>query len=322
MSALKKIYLSVTTLLLLVMVFGTVTYAWISLATINNLDGLSLSASTGEELQISLDGINYASTIPTEKLLQLTEKISLYDVTTHDGLTFYTGGRRETEIAEANKHYLSIELYFQTTSPEHYIYLVNNTTKFARYDSNINGTFVVSRGVQWQAKHTYQFGPNEEDIVEKNEINTHYASDAIRIGTVEQKDESNVLDLREDSELKTFIFDPSENESMSVGKLYGATDYFKQHVGSLPLFPTDYPVTSYRLSEISPSNPYQALDNESLIMTLQPTGRYASNGKEIYQGKVLINIWIEGWDANAYDAIANDRIKIQLEFKALKRANE
>lgn len=322
MTALKKIYLSVTTLLLLVMVFGTVTYAWISLATINNLDGLSLSASTGEELQISVDGVNYASTIPTQELLKWTESITLYDVTTHDGLTFYTGGRREVDIAIPNQHYLSIELYFQTTSPEKDIYLVNNTTRNARYDSNIDGTYVVSRGVQWRAKHTFQYGPNEDDLVLKDEVRTYYASDAVRLGFIELINELNTLDERDQSSLKKLVFDPTEDESMSIGKDYGATAYFLINAGtSLPI-PDDLPETSYRLTVINLQNPYEALDGTSHIASLQPTGKYASDGKEIYQGKVLINIWIEGWDANTFDPIGDDRIKIQLQFKALKKAYE
>jgi len=304
------------------MVFGTVTYAWISLSTINNLDGLSLSASTGEELQISLDGINYASTIPTQELLQWTEKISLYDVTTHDGITFFTGGRREVKIATPNEHYLSFELYFQTSAPEKDIYLVNNTSKIARYDSNIEGTFVVSRGVQWQAKHTFQFGPSEDDIVEKNEIRTYYASDAVRLGFIELIDENNTIDFRLNDELKRFFFDPSEDEIMGVGKSYGATAYYYLNIGLNEPFPDDLPEVSYRLSEINPKNPYEALDNESHIARLQPTGTYDSDGDEIYRGKVLINIWIEGWDANAFDAVGDDRIKIQLQFKALKSIDE
>jgi hypothetical protein len=322
MIALKKIYLSVTTLLLLMMVFGTVTYAWISLSTINNLDGLSLSASTGEELQISLDGIHYSSTIPTQELLKWTEQITLFDVTTHDGINFYTGGRREEGHAIANKHYLSIELYFQTTAPEKEIYLVNNTTRNARYDSNIDGTFVVSRGVQWRARHTFQFGPTEDDIVEKDEVRTYYASDAVRLGFIELINDQNILDERDQNDLITYIFDPSEDESMSVGKDYGSTAYFLINAGTKLPFPEDLPQASYRLTEINPKNPYEALDGESHIATLQPTGKYASNGKEIYQGKVLINVWIEGWDANTFDPIGDDRIKIQLQFKALKRSYE
>ena len=85
--------------------------------------------------------------------------------------------------------------------------------------------------------------------------------------------------------------------------------------------PTEIPVVSYRLSEMDRFNPYQALDNESLVLDLQPTGVIDEiTGKEIYQGKVRVNIWIEGWDADAFDALDKDRMKIQLQFKLAQRA--
>jgi hypothetical protein len=31
-----------------------------------------------------------------------------------------------------------------------------------------------------------------------------------------------------------------------------------------------------------------------------------------------MNIWIEGWDADLFDPVLEDRIKIQLQFKAVR----
>ena len=71
------------------------------------------------------------------------------------------------------------------------------------------------------------------------------------------------------------------------------------------------------MTEIDPNNPYQALDNDSLITVLQETDEVNEKGRSIYRGKIRINIWIEGWDADAFDSVENDRLKIQLQFKAL-----
>ncbi len=84
--------------------------------------------------------------------------------------------------------------------------------------------------------------------------------------------------------------------------------------------PQEKPYTIYELTQIAEDNPYQALDNQSLITELQPTGFYDQDGNEIYQSKVIINIWIEGWDADAFNAVLKDYIKIQLQFKNLKIA--
>jgi hypothetical protein len=37
-----------------------------------------------------------------------------------------------------------------------------------------------------------------------------------------------------------------------------------------------------------------------------------------YVGKVTMNIWLEGWDADCFDAILDDVIRIQLKFRAGK----
>lgn len=317
----KKIYISILSFIVIILVFSTATYAWISMAAINNLDGLSLSATTGEDLLISLDGINYYNKIPSELLFDLTNKITLYDLTTDDGINFSFGEKEQHKEVIKNKHYVSFTIYFQTASREHNIYLINNRKADARYDNDVEGTYVVSRGVTWKSKHTFQDGPNITNIVQKGEAKTFYASDAVRIGFIELLDDTNELDTRDQSELITFVYDPSENEEMSYGKLYGAHDYYFQGNGKYPDFPESYIKTSYRLTNTLRNNPYQAEDDESLITVLQPTGKYR-NDMEIYQGKVMINIWIDGWDANSYDLIKEDLIKIQLQFKALLGASD
>ena len=56
---LRKFNLSIISLVFSVAILGTVTYAWFSFATSNVLDNLSLNITTGDHLEISLDGENY-----------------------------------------------------------------------------------------------------------------------------------------------------------------------------------------------------------------------------------------------------------------------
>lgn len=313
----KKLYISFITLILLFVTFGTVTFAWISLSTINNIEGLSLSASGGDELQISLDGINYNSVLTAEQLHEMFETIRLIDVTSTDGLTFQTGGIRDVGEAIANEHYLSFDLWFQTTVKENHVYLVNNVSDQVAYDTSATGTYVVSNGVMWTAKYDFWYGPDEDDMIYKGDEGRYYSSDTIRISVTELKDESNLNDLRAIDELNQIIFDPSGDETRGYGKPYGMYSYFIARTRYFIGLPNTTQEVSYRLTEIDPYNPYQALDNDSLVAVLQETGEVNENGKTIYQGKVRINIWIEGWDADTFDSVENDRVKIQLQFKAL-----
>ncbi len=315
--SIRKLYISILTLILIFVTFGTVTFAWLSLSMINNIEGLSLSASGGDELQISLDGINYNSELTAEQLYQMFENIRLVDVTSTDGIYFETGGTRLIEEAVANEHYLTFDLWFQTSVRERHVYLVNNVSDQVAYDTSAVGTYVVSHGVMWTAKYDFWYGPNESDMIYKGEEDRYYASDSVRISIIELKDETNENDIRNGNDLKKFLFDPSGDELRGYGVPYGQYSYFITKTNHFIGLPNNTQEVSYRLTEIDPTNPYQALDDDSLIAVLQETGEMTESGKTIYRGKVRISIWIEGWDADAFDAVENDRLKIQLQFKAL-----
>lgn len=312
----RKLYISLLAFLLGFIILGTVTYAWITIATVNNIEGLYLSASTGDELQISTDGYHFSSILDEEAMLSIFENQSLKDVTTPNGIDFYRGGLNTSGPAIKNKDYLSFELWFRTTTDERYVYLVNDVSEQMSYDITMEGTYFISKGVEWKSNADFIY--DEDDIVRAGETRTYYAKDSIRIGIQE------VLDLpydqRDESSLKTFIYDPSNKPSRGYGSIYGAYSYFISTQEESISIPEEVPQTTYELTKILDDNPYQALDNQSLITELQPTGYLDEDGKEIYQSKVIINIWIEGWDADAFNAILKDYLKIQLQFKNLKKA--
>ncbi|PKK92665.1 MAG: hypothetical protein CVV61_08560 [Tenericutes bacterium HGW-Tenericutes-6] len=283
---------------------------------------LTLTASSGDELEMSIDGINYYNQLPLQLLLGLFEDIKLYDVTTMDGRNFYTGGLREEMPAVPNEYYLSFELWFRTTRKEEGIYLINNVSKEMNFDDQMNGTYVVSKGVTWTAKHGFFNGPTLDDWVERGTTNIYYADQAIRIGTEELIDQTNIKDTRNSDELKVFIYDPSENEYRGYGTTYGAFSYFMQASNAWIYIPIAKPDTSYRLSSTDPFDPYRATDNESLVAILQQSEHVDDNENMYYQAKIRVNIWVEGWDADAFDALDQDLVKIQLQFRALNLAQD
>ncbi|MBU1093882.1 MAG: hypothetical protein KKH01_05420 [Firmicutes bacterium] len=318
----KRFYLSLIALVFIVVIFGTVTYAWISMASVNSLDGMSLTATSGNELLISIDGINYSRELPSAALEQLLEQVALTDVTSTDGIHFNRGGLNVGELVIPNQHFVSFELWLQTDRPEHNIYLVENVNHLVSYDSTFSGTYVVSHGVTWTSDYNFINGPSLNDIVEKNEENIYFASDAVRISFQEIKDLDNVLDVRNSDEMHTFLYDPSENEERGYGVSFGAFSYFLVSAQVPIEIPLEAQDVQYHLSTFNPDNPYEAVDDTSLIATLQESEATSMSGKTLYRGKIVINIWIEGWDADAFNSILNDRIKIQLKFKAAKSSNQ
>ncbi|MFU8792881.1 MAG: hypothetical protein ACNA7K_02550 [Acholeplasmataceae bacterium] len=319
MQNIRRVYISLLSVVLFTFIFGTATYAWISINSINSIDGLSLTATTGEQLQISIDGINYQQFLETETLEAIFGDVQLKDITSLNGKTFYTGGLRMVGPAVANEDYLSFELWFRTKEVERHVYLVNNVSSEVTYDQTMLGTYVVSRGVRWVSKHTFLNGPGEEDIVNQGDEGIYYGSEAIRISIEEIKAEENALDIRGDEAFRTIIYDPSENPSRGYGTFYGAYHYFMISTGntffSLPPYRPDI---LYRLTTFEPYDPYQAQDNDSLVAELIESDMIDDEGNIYYIGKIRVNVWIEGWDADAFDAIHRDRIKMQLQFKSGK----
>jgi hypothetical protein len=299
----------------MVITIGVVAYAWVTFATVNSIDGIGLTASAGDDLKVSIDGVNYYNSLPSDVIQDLIGEVNLYDVTTTDNINFTRGGLNNNTQAVENLHYLSFDLWFQTTRSESNIYLYNNVNEKVDFYNHTQGTFVVSRGVYWMSPVSFYNGPSQSDLVSIGSIDRYYSADAIRIGIRELVDDTNPLDNRDPNNLANLIYDPQEDPFRGYGVPYGSYSFFFQRARQFLYIPTIKPNTVYQLTELDPNNPYRALNNDSLIATMQPTNLTDIEGKAIYRSKVRVNIWIEGWDADAFDAIDKDTVKIQFQFK-------
>jgi hypothetical protein len=294
MRNIKKIYLSIVSVLFLIVVIGSVTFAAVRLATINNIDGLTLNASSGDELQLSTDGINFFTNLSKDQIDQTADGIKLNDVTSTDGINFRTGGLRGDGIAIPNEHYFTFDIWVRTVRNERDLFLINHISDQIEFNQQVQqGTYIISKGVAWRNSIQFFNGPNIEDFVDINTIQTYYAKNAVRLSVVELVDDKNPLDTRNQEDLRSFIFDPSGNPERGYGALFGAYSYFFQKTLIFQDVPTEIPQVSYRLSEMDPFNPYQALDNESLVATLHETTEVDENGKTYYQAKIRVNFGLK-----------------------------
>jgi hypothetical protein len=319
MRTLRKLYISMLSIIITAIVLITTVFALLEYLD-SSVTGFTFSATSGDEFQISVDGINFFQSLPEEEIRAIIRETRLIDITSMDGINFRTGGYREERDAIPNEDYISFDLWMRSTEREKDVFLINNISNEISFNETGIGTYVVSRGAPWIARHTFLNGPEVTDVVEKGSFGIYHSSDAIRIAIIEQIDDLNELDVRPEEELKRFIFDPSENPERGFGATFGAYSYFFQMANYYMFPPLERPVTSYRLSDLDPNNPYQALDNESWVASLQPTAIQDEDGKTYYQAKIRINVWIEGWDADTFDALDQDIVKIQLQFKIVNKA--
>lgn len=301
----KKIIISFLTLVLLVTSLGTATYAWITMARSNIIDEISIYARFEDDIEISLDGVNYYNELPKDVLFKNIELSKLLEITTLDGINFHHI-KSNVDIVK-NKDYLSFDFYIRTNSTrEHEVYLANNISNEVTYEdvAGKEGTYVVSKGVNFKSPVTFLY--DIDDTVFAGETRTYYASKAVRIATITEVD----------GEKRVKIFDLSGDEHRGYAKPYGATSYYNATLHTNLLLPEEEPETLYKLSEFEENAPF-ALDDTSHILSLTET--MDVNGKIYRYGKFTVNIWLEGWDADLFDSVLKDRIKIQLQFKAVRK---
>ncbi len=323
----KKFALSIFVVLYAFIAFVQVTYAWIGLSNTNSWETQEFGVLSESNLYLSLDGKTFHNTISGSELQKVIgSKAQVQDVTTTNGRIFYRAYNLES-IAVANRSYVSFQLWFRTDDLSlKNLFLVDNITPSlnhveGKYDNilrdnqdgkKLNGTYVVSQGVEWVSDITFSNG--EKDI-EEGSIGTYYAADAIRIAVVEEELDE-FFGIEKKNNLLSMIFDPSENESRGYGVPYGALDYYSKRKKMDLIPPIDSLNTIYSLSTFK--NPYQAVDDNSMVASFQKV--VDENSKTWFYTKVTVNIWIEGWDADCFDAIRRDKLVLQLKFKAANLA--
>ncbi len=278
----RKIRVIVITIMILILTFTVSTYAWLQLNSVN-------------VLELSLDGMVYGQEIKENDLGRTIRNHKLFDVTTQDGKIFTQGLSKQE--AKPGIHYIAFDLYFRvkpTTQEKtdnevlRYIYLIDKKSPTYEDRLKAEGTYAVSKGMSWKSPVTFN---NGDQLIEKGQSHRYYAQDALRIGF--------------NNESHHFIYDISENEERGFGKPYGALDYYQKMTGE-HITPPNKPQTIYQLTPTDPYRPYEAVNDDSLVATLE-------DGKDgYYYGKTTVNIWIEGWDADSFDAIIKDQVYIQL----------
>lgn len=300
--------------ILLTLTFTTSTFAWVVIAETNRVDGLSMTASTDSNLEFSLDGITWTSNLDTNILGDIIKDLSFIDLSSMDGINFISKPDGSNDMIYPNKNYFTLELLVRTTTRYRDVYLINNVSKSITYGDTPNqGTFITSQGVSFRSSVDFQY--DVDDYRNAGVPYMYYAKDAMRISIIEVKT-SNPYDTRDDSQLKKIIFDPSENEHRGFGKPYGSISYYNSVRLDLIDIPNEIPNTLYKLTTFSSPNKYQPDNENSKVLTLIQTDSFDDEDKRYYQGKMLINIWLEGFDADSFDAIFRDTLKIQLEFQS------
>lgn len=303
----RKIILSIITLILTLLALGTTTFAWFTLSKVATVSNISANVQGGEGLEVAL-GIgntvytSYKTNLTSDDwqlVLQELPNMVLNAVTTDDLIDFHTlkfqkafgstpAGLYKT-AAVANVDYLDFTIFFKSNS--------GGNVNFIDYHFTDDGLLFSP---------TIEYDRDDTGIAIVNSFDA-YASNAARLSVNNQVYQNSVS------------LDNTHTSNSAVN--YGQFSYITE-MGNDIYWTDDKLIVNKDL-------PLQLLPNEILLSSIGIMAARTSipdpllvpeqiplvqNGNT-YQASANIKIWIEGFDADAYDSIFGTSLQLNLSFE-------
>ena len=290
----RKLMLSIVAIALVVIALGTSTFAWFTLSNKASVGQFNAEVTAGEGMELSLDQINWYSSIP-EEVIQTQIKANfeaepvgvvnttgapiLTAVTTNDLISFNKLKADQTgwEIATENVDFIKIKIYVRA---------VNLNTV------SIDSITVTGASKSWTADANFTDGAGQP--VTSGTSVTVSAANAARVGI---------------KGTSTFVFENEASSSAPINHVLGNTiptngqaDYF------------------YQKNLVNPNDiegaPTTVIDSVITVgtgvevLTLNPL-----TGTSYNTGNFDLFVWFEGFDADTYDSILEMSLNIKMSFE-------
>lgn len=324
----KKLLVSIFTLMLALVAVSTTTYAWFTLGNVTEVSNLEMSVEGAAGLEIRVESINGVKTKDVESLAKLNNWATTHDLSglltgdyavklrplymndlTDGSLVPITGILSEIpEGAESNaeygeallntsKNYIEITFEFKTLS----------STKQSVIFEDLQATAVKSHSFETSVE-LKEVGSLVDEVSDVNGVkvikaNTNMtnvrAANALRVAYYSAADS------------KYVVADPSEYDwkpGNQCGQWAGtALEYFNAIDQS-----KDSEGNDLVLKAPSPYAYTTVESSETKIVDLE-----WNSEEEASFGSITIRIWLEGWDADCFNAVAFDDLKFAIKFSSV-----
>ena len=299
----RKLVLSVLTVVLTVAALGTTTFAWFTLTNTAVVQPFSanITTDTGIEFAIgdlevgqnpsTLNWVNQLSATVVQNWIESKYgQFTFTHVTTTNAVDYFTLGA--TALTGTTSGYLTIPLHFRSNTANHILWsAVTLTAPTTSYTADTS--FVGAKGTSFISGDTIEI----------------VASDAIRIAILGTVDGSPVVIGYESPNSTTNavlgggIANPQNlADGVAVGQgNQGAMNYFYSKNTYLPFGANSVSVLATQV----------AIAGETI---LQMAGDSVATAGATYYGQIQIRVWVEGWDANAYNSILGKAISAGFVF--------
>lgn len=287
----RKLVLTMLTVVLTVVALGSTTFAWFTLTNTSVIQNFEVSVATDIGIEVALgaaaeplENLEFKTVITTEDIeayiLAEYGAFAFSHVTSEDGINF-----TELSGAGVTSGYLSLPFHFRSMSSNEINW---SAVTISATDSSYTTatTFVDSKGVSRTAGSSFT-------------VNT---ADAIRLSvTGDVASVQTTLVYENPSSLTNTVLDAQANADLT-----GANGAVAFYTAVTSLAPTG-------ADDVTVVDTVQVISGQQ-VLTLA-AGQTANYGQE-YHGTILINVWFEGWDAEAFNALLGRAVTIGFTFTA------
>jgi hypothetical protein len=308
---------------------GTTTFAWFTLTNEATISPFNAEITAGEGIEISLDGITYYTTIPTEVITAkiAEQNVKLKDLTSEDGINLtkldgtsvtWTTPTKENDVFTSDPNqFIQFDLWVRSTTPTN-VFIDTIDLSATSIDWLADTTFTNAKGITVYpyADSAAAVAAGVTDIPEGSLFGQqpYDASNALRM--------SFALD---GATTANFVYEKPESASNTVlnqtAISNGMVDYYykKTGINLLKTYDNDGNITGDYTPVIIQSKdllkdavdadnqPIKVANPFNLTSLTVKTGNY-------YVQKMAIRLWVEGWDPDTFNAILNAEIFARIVF--------
>ncbi len=307
----RKLVLSILTVVLTVIALGTTTFAWFTLTNTAAVQPFQaeITSDTGIEVALGVpvageeDNLNWVTTLTTAAIQNFIEAeysaFTFTHVTTSNAIDFQTLGI--SDMTNATSGYLEIPINFRSNSANRILWsTVSLSSGAAPWQADV--AFTGAKGTAYTAGGSISI--DAADAIRIAIVGTVGADPAHYVAYENPNSTTNVvldgdgaaMDLRGTQE--DIDPDPVLENLQYIGA-NGAMNYFYRKNASLP----------FGAQAVTVVNTIQTLNNEPVLDLAPSTTSGAAN-----YGQLVIRIWVEGWDANAFNSVLGRMITTSFGF--------
>ncbi len=304
----SKFILSVLSLVLTGVALSVGVYAWFTINNTAQVDQFSADVRAGSGFYISLNGTQWYTDITTDMITEYLNSakpnFQFDNVTSPDGVTFKTLDGATASPA----NYIEFPLYFAGNASLSHVQLTGLT---------IGGT-----KTEWvpgiNVPNTRAASPKDPSIPVED-----YASNAVRISFADQ------LYAPENPTQMITVFEKDTSQGNTLGKgasfteneaiqFYNAVeddDITEAMYTAAVLPPTTQAANSGMEVNVAPLYAIGDFASEVWGITTLPSGVTNVLGEDAEVAFMMVRVWIEGWDAQAFNAILSGTVTLSFDFQ-------